>query len=341
MKTKWNLLIVLALLATLVGATASPARAQETHYFTWTPASPQEGGSATITVNYPGTYSVLILMRSTTPGATTCDYTLAVAWYPDTISVSTEFYASGNYLFCLDIIVEQGGTHIYDNQWVSVTNMPPLVVIEPSGIQPEPSQAGEEIVYPTAYGYDYDPVETWNDFTCTVDYGDGTGVQPAVWEYPINQYNDCVGPNHVYATAGTYTITFRIYEPGVAEPGIVTYNHVVEPAPPPSPYIYDITITSKAGRNNTSAYTGLVTILGEYGPLNKASVTADWWQIFPDGTSTLMATQRATTNRSGIAKFTLSRAPTGVYDLCVTNVVAKGLTWPPDEMVCYSYIHTP
>ena len=133
-----------------------------------------------------------------------------------------------------------------------------------------------------------------------------------------------------------------MFEPGAATPGIGTVTHVVEPAPPPGMFV-DISITSKAGSRNTSTYTGLVWVEDDYygGPLNKASVTAGWWRISTDNTRTLVATKKASTDRSGVAKFTLNRAPTGNYDLCVTNVVVKGYTWPADQVVCYTDIYVP
>ena len=57
MNMKWNLLVVFALLATLVGGTTSTGQAQETHYFTWDPAAPQEGGgTVTFTATPPEGY---------------------------------------------------------------------------------------------------------------------------------------------------------------------------------------------------------------------------------------------------------------------------------------------
>jgi PKD repeat protein len=195
---------------------------------TWTPEQPEEGGWAAFTATYLGTYEAMVLTRSSTPGGTTCDTFIGDQYDENgnTLTASTQFEASGDYLVCLEISPDYLGTpHIFDYQTVSVTNMPPW--FQSIDIQPEPSTPGESIIYPTAYPSDYDPMDTWLYWTCDVDYGDGTGVQAATWEYPINGWADCVGPDHVYTEAGTYTITFRIHEPGAAEPGVGTVTHVV------------------------------------------------------------------------------------------------------------------
>lgn len=213
MKTKWNILVILALLLTLMGGTTSPAKAEEpVHYFTWSPAAPQEGGGwVEFTTTYP-VYWDLKWERSSNPGGTSCDQ--VIGWYDFSHS---EFWQSGDYLICLTIYRTYGDPEpIYDTQVMTVTNLPPEID------QMYVNQRGGLVYSVSASTYDHD----WATVTCTVDYGDGTGPQPAVGFGLMT----CDGPDHEYAAEGTYTATMSLNEAGfVPVTSTITVNVVNVP----------------------------------------------------------------------------------------------------------------
>lgn len=196
MKTKLNILMVLALLAALVGGTASTAQAQETNYISWSPAAPQEGGGwVYFTTTYPATYVTKKWERSTNPGGTACDQ--EIGWDDN----QSEFWQSGDYLICLTIYPTWDFEDaISYTQVMTVTNLPP--VIDGTYYGPRGGMA----YYVSASTYDQD----WATLvTCTVDYGDGTGPQPGELSLV-----SCTGPDHTYAAEGTYTATITLSEQG-------------------------------------------------------------------------------------------------------------------------------
>ena len=198
MKTKWNLLVVFVLLASLVGGITRTAQAEEpVHYFTWSPAAPEEGvGWVYFTPTYPEYYYDLKWERSSNPGGTSCDQ--LIGWYDFSHS---EFWQSGDYLICLTIYPTMDYQNpIYDTQVMTVTNLPPEID------QMYVNQRGGLVYSVSASTYDQD----WATVTCTVDYGDGTGSQPAVGFGLMT----CDGPDHEYAAEGIYIATMSLNEAG-------------------------------------------------------------------------------------------------------------------------------
>lgn len=110
-------------------------------------------------------------------------------------------YGDNNASYTITIAVtdKDGGTG-QTTAGYPVTNVPPTVDVP--AIDPQFPVTG----YPTIVGATFsDPgfLDTW---TCTIDYGDGSGPLPGVVSGPVNALV-CTGPAHVYLFPGTYTVT--------------------------------------------------------------------------------------------------------------------------------------
>jgi len=80
---------------------------------------------------------------------------------------------------------------------------------------------------------------------------------------------------------------------------------------------------------------GLFTVMGSVpvadqngAAVSGATVSAQW--TLPDGTT---QSKTAVTELTGVAKFRLNSTQHGEYELCVTNVVASGYTYDPDQNI--------
>ena len=71
-------------------------------------------------------------------------------------------------------------------------------------LSPEPSTEGSSVTAAATFT-DPDPEDLNASFTCTVNYGDGSGDLAGV----VNG-TTCNGPAHAYATFGTYTVTVHV-----------------------------------------------------------------------------------------------------------------------------------
>ncbi len=109
-----------------------------------------------------------------------------------------------------------------DTFTLTVNNVPPSVAA-PATL-PEPSDEGAAV---TAGANFSDPANA-NDapYTCTVDYGDGSGVQAGS---VVGSH--CDGPSHVYADDGTFNVEVCVTDQDGA-PGCNDSDHVVENVPP-------------------------------------------------------------------------------------------------------------
>ncbi len=233
MKTKWNLLLVFILLAALVGGTTTTAQAQETHYFNWDPPAPQEGmGTVTFTATPPDGYASLEWSRSASPGGASCDLPMEDA---GVLSVRTVMLQSGDYQVCLKITLLDNTT-IDDTQLVTVTNLPP--VLSNPTVTPATTIAGYPITTASVTFADWD-----SGLTCTIDFGDGTDPVTGTMNG-----STCSLMLHVYTTAGTYTVTFTVSEPGV-EPVTASATHTVV-----EPYATDLFGTGGTVQNPESAF---------------------------------------------------------------------------------------
>jgi uncharacterized repeat protein (TIGR01451 family) len=185
--------------------------------FTWTPAAPDEGGSATFTAvsgfrNYA--------WKITDPGLDCGN----ASWTPPTaIGQTAELFFGGSsqYQVCLQM-ENPFSAFVYEGQLVSITNLGPVPL--GASIWPEPSVAGQSITAASAAFSDRDHLAA-----CTVNYGDGTPLETGI--IPSDE-NSCDGSAHTYASAGTFTVTFTVTDPQGAT-GTATVDHVVT-APPTS-----------------------------------------------------------------------------------------------------------
>ena len=83
---------------------------------------------------------------------------------------------------------------------VTIYNVPPDVAVPV--VSPEPSTEGGSV---TASATFIDPGVNDAPFTCTVDYGDGSGALAGT----VSGHT-CTGPTHVYSTIGGYPVTVSV-----------------------------------------------------------------------------------------------------------------------------------
>lgn len=84
---------------------------------------------------------------------------------------------------------------------VSVVNVAPTVGAV--GLAPFPSVEGQSVVASASFSDPMNAVDA--PYTCTVNYGDGSGALAGV----VSGYT-CTGPSHVYSTYGLYTVTVAV-----------------------------------------------------------------------------------------------------------------------------------
>jgi predicted extracellular nuclease len=98
-------------------------------------------------------------------------------------------------------VTDNGGLTAVASTTVTVNNVPPTVGT--LTVSPEPSLEGGSV---TASATFTDPAGSLDaPFTCTVNYGDGSGDLAGV----VNDYS-CTGPEHAYPTFGAYTVTISV-----------------------------------------------------------------------------------------------------------------------------------
>lgn len=111
---------------------------------------------------------------------------------------------------------DSGGNSGMDSAIVDIINTNPTVM-KPS-VLPEPSIEGGEIFVSAAFS---DPAPDDAPFTCTIDYGDGSGSYPGTVEG-----STCFGPSHVYADYGLYKVSMSVMDKDGAL-GAVSVDHLV------------------------------------------------------------------------------------------------------------------
>jgi len=215
-----RLAYVTTVIIMLLGLLPAATGAQTEHYFTWDPASPQEGGgSVTFTATPPEGYFSLLWGRSSGPGLEACDETGG-----DDTTYNIELWESGDYLVCLTIWRSISDPEpIHDNQVVTVANVGPSFY--PLQFMPEPSIAGHALWQVHASFFDYQ--QDYENFSCTVDYGDGNGPQAGTID---SEEAVCKGPIPTYSAAGTYPVTYSVTDSKGAT-GTTTVDHVVVAEP--------------------------------------------------------------------------------------------------------------
>jgi hypothetical protein len=115
-------------------------------------------------------------------------------------------------------VVDSNGGVGTGRKMINVVSAAPIV-----GAISTPSSVVEGTAF--AASADFTPTGAQQSYSCTVDYGDGTGAQAGVVSG-----STCQGPSHVYAAAGSFTITITVT--GSSSPsGSATASITVTPPP--------------------------------------------------------------------------------------------------------------
>lgn len=114
------------------------------------------------------------------------------------------YFVDGVYNVKVAVTDDEKRTGVTTTQ-VVVDNLP--LFVYPPWVWPGSSVQGEPVVSSALFR---DPGLFHTGYTCTINYGDGTGDLPA----EVNG-NICIGPPHVYAMPGTYPITVTVSDSGV------------------------------------------------------------------------------------------------------------------------------
>jgi PKD repeat protein len=115
-------------------------------------------------------------------------------------------------------------------------------------------------------------------FTCTVDYGDGSGVQAGGVSG-----NSCTGPNHTYADNGSYTVTITVTDK-LASSGFNSSTHQLNNVAP---------VITPAANQAASEDTSASFALGSFtdpGADSPWAVDVDWGDASPHSTFNVTAT---------------------------------------------------
>jgi hypothetical protein len=96
---------------------------------------------------------------------------------------------------------DNGGLTATAQTTVHVNNLAPTVAVP--AVVPEPSTEGSSVTASATFSDPADSIDA--PFTCTVNYGDGTGALPGTVGG-----NTCTGPAHTYPTFGSYTVTVSV-----------------------------------------------------------------------------------------------------------------------------------
>jgi hypothetical protein len=97
-------------------------------------------------------------------------------------------------------VVDNGGLTAVASATVVVNNVPPTV--NTPSVAPEPSTEGSAVVASAGFS---DPGVNDAPFTCTVNYGDGSGDLAGTVSA-----NVCTGPSHTYSTFGAYAVVIKV-----------------------------------------------------------------------------------------------------------------------------------
>ncbi len=113
-------------------------------------------------------------------------------------------------------VTDNGGLTAVASATVTVNNVAPTVAVPV--VSPEPSIEGTSVTASATFS---DPGVNDAPFTCTVNYGDGSGELAGT----ISD-NRCTGPEHVYSTFGAYTVSISVTDKdgGI---GSNTTSHIV------------------------------------------------------------------------------------------------------------------
>lgn len=150
---------------------------------------------------------------------------------------------------------------------LTVNNVPPTV--NTPAVSPEPSSEGGSVSASATFS---DPGASDGPFTCTVNYGDGSGnlIGTVVG-------NTCAGPAHTYVDNGTFTVTVAVTDKDSGT-GSNTTTHVVENVAPSN---IVLSFNSSGSPVTTTAINenGQVTVYGSFtdpGTQDTHTVVINW-----------------------------------------------------------------
>lgn len=194
-------------------------------------------------------------------------------------------------------VTDSFGDDDTDTTTVEVSNVPPTVNIPL--VVPVPSEEGQAIVASATFS---DPAADDSPFTCSVDYDDGSGLQPA-----IVSGNTCTGSPHIYAEDGMYTIQVTVTDKDGGS-GNNTVTHQVNNVPPE--VIIDINFQTVQYSNEILGVTISATDV-----LNDPMIISNEWDVNGGGFTSGLPD---TLTRTSIGCNTI-----GVYDTCIWTISGK------------------
>ena len=112
--------------------------------------------------------------------------------------------AGGSYVITLSATDDDGGVGT-DTRTIAVASTANVAPAVTAFVGPVSGVRGQTLAFSGAFT-DPDPADTW---TATIDFGDGSGVQPLA----LNP-DKTFAINHVFVAAGTYTVTVRVVDDG-------------------------------------------------------------------------------------------------------------------------------
>ncbi len=176
--------------------------------------------------------------------------------FPLTAADSSSFtYGDdGNHTVILTVTDDDGGSLTYATT-ITGKNVPPTVEAGPDASMDE----GSTISFLFAFsdpGFDQPDAGTWEDFTASVDWGDGTSGSPAVSEVPGGPGVPTTGTvpaSHIYADNGNYTVTVSVCDDdgGCGSDSLVVGVGNVPPTVDPVP---DQTVDEGSGLDLMSSF---------------------------------------------------------------------------------------
>jgi protocatechuate 3,4-dioxygenase beta subunit len=114
-------------------------------------------------------------------------------------SLSHLYEDNGNYIVTVKVTDNQGAIGT-ESTTVQVLNVAPSVNVPI--VAPEPSSKGDVVIASVIFS---DPALNDAPFTCSVDYGDGSGSSSGTVSG-----NGCIGPSHTYSNTGSFTLTVGV-----------------------------------------------------------------------------------------------------------------------------------
>jgi PKD repeat protein len=185
---------------------------------TMTGGTTNEGSSLTLVGSYddPGPLDRAVQIRVDYGDGSPVETFTPPYWWERSFAISHSYPDNGTYLVTVSVMDDDGGVGTA-TATVTVNNVAPSVYLE------DPWSSFPEGSTMTLRGGFYDP-GTQDTFTATVDYGDGTGVQP------LELSSSSFTLRHVYLNNGVHTVTLTVTDDegaaGIITRQVYVYNAV-------------------------------------------------------------------------------------------------------------------